>query len=59
MIEYSSGMQPSLILVAASLPHRHPGSEISCVPDGTIVNQFASEMPTACEQSQIWPKCLW
>jgi quercetin dioxygenase-like cupin family protein len=39
---------------AASPPHRHPGSAISYVLEGTIENQFASEMPLTYERGQIW-----
>jgi quercetin dioxygenase-like cupin family protein len=39
---------------AASPPHRHPGSAISYVLEGTIQNQFASEMPQTYEQGQVW-----
>jgi quercetin dioxygenase-like cupin family protein len=36
-IDYAQG--------AASPPRRHPGSAISYVLEGTIENQFGSEMP--------------
>jgi quercetin dioxygenase-like cupin family protein len=39
---------------AASPPHRHPGSAFSCVLEGTIENQFGSEMPTTSERGQMW-----
>jgi quercetin dioxygenase-like cupin family protein len=39
---------------AASPPHRHPGSAISYVLEGSIENQFASEMPSTYEQGQVW-----
>jgi quercetin dioxygenase-like cupin family protein len=39
---------------AASPPHRHPGSAISYVLEGTIENQFGSEMPLTYERGQVW-----
>jgi quercetin dioxygenase-like cupin family protein len=39
---------------AASPPHRHPGSAISYVLEGTIENQFGSEMPLTYERGLVW-----
>jgi quercetin dioxygenase-like cupin family protein len=39
---------------AASPPHRHPGSAISYVLEGSIENQFASEMPLTYGPGQVW-----